>query len=63
MGMRIWILIGIDLFFCLGLLELVFVGGSDYAWSIVTCMALIAYVTWSIVQLMQKAKLPPAAPK
>lgn len=63
MGMRIRILIAIDVFFCLGLIELLFMGGSQYLWTIVTCIALIAYVTWSIVQLMQKAKLPPARPK
>jgi hypothetical protein len=63
MATRIWILIGIDLFFGLGLIELLFLGGSQHLWSMVTCMALIAYVTWSIVQLIQKAKSPPAAPK
>ena len=63
MGMRIRILIAIDVFFCLGLLELMFVGGSQYLWSIVACIGLIGYVTWSIVQLMQKAKQPTALPK
>jgi hypothetical protein len=62
MGTRIWILIGIDLFFCLGLLELIFFGGSAYRWSIVSCLAMIAYVTWSVMRLTQKAK-PPAVPK
>jgi hypothetical protein len=63
MGMRIWILVAIDIFFCLGLVELVFFGGGDYLWSIVICIALIAYVTWSILQLLQKTKPPPALPK
>jgi hypothetical protein len=63
MERRIWILIGIDLFFGLGLLELLFTGGSQHLWLMVTCVALISYVTWSIVQLIQKAKSPPAAPK
>ena len=63
MGMRIWILIAIDVLFCLGLLTLLFAGGSEYLWSIVSCIVLIAYVSWSIVQLMQQAKLPPASPK
>jgi hypothetical protein len=62
MGTRIWILVGIDLFFCLGLLELIFLGGSAYRWAIISCMAMIAYVTWSIMRLT-KAKSPPAAPK
>ncbi len=59
--MRIRILIAIDAFFCLGLVELLFMGGSQYFWTIVICIGLIGYITWSIVQLMQKAKQPPPA--
>jgi hypothetical protein len=42
---------------------MVFAGGGEYLWSIVSCIVLIAYVTRSIVQLMQKAKQPPVLPK
>ncbi len=63
MGIRIWILIAIDVLFFLGLLTMVFAGGGEYLWSIVSCIVLIAYVTRSIVQLMQKAKQPPVLPK
>jgi hypothetical protein len=63
MGLRIWTLIVIDVFFCVGLLVLVFLGGSEYLWSMISCIALICYVTWSIVQLMQKARQPSDLPK
>jgi hypothetical protein len=63
MGLRIWTLIAIDVFFCLGLLTLVFLGGSEYLWSIVTCIALIAYVSWSIAKLMRMAKQPSNSPQ
>lgn len=63
MGIRIWTLIVIDVLFCLGLPTLVILGGSEYFWSIVMCIALIAYITWSIVQLMQKARQSQALPK
>jgi len=52
MGMRILTLIVIDAFFCAGLPALL------YLWSIFSCIALIIYLTWSIVQLMHKAKQP-----
>jgi hypothetical protein len=62
MGMRIWTLIAIDVLFCLGLLTLLFLGGT-HPWSIVSCIGLITYVTWSIKQLMQKANQSTDLPK
>jgi hypothetical protein len=56
MGVRIWTLIVIDVFFVLGLLVLVFLGGGEHWGAVFSCIALIAYVSWSIRQLMQKAK-------
>jgi hypothetical protein len=63
MGMRIWTLIAIDVLFCFGLLTLLFLGSTEHPWSIVSCIALIAYVTWSIKQLMQKANESTELPK
>jgi hypothetical protein len=63
MGARIWTLIAIDVLFILGLLVLIFLGGGDELWPIVSCIGLIASITWSIVQLRDKAKAPPAAPE
>jgi hypothetical protein len=42
---------------------LIFLGGGDELWPIVSCAGLIASITWSIVQLRDKAKAPPAAPE
>jgi hypothetical protein len=63
MGVRIWILIAIDVFFFLGLLVLVFLGGGEHWGAVVACIGLIAYVSWSIRQLMEKAKEPTTLPK
>jgi hypothetical protein len=63
MGMRIWTLIAIDVFFCLGLLTLLFLGSTEHLWPIGSCIGLIAYVTWSIKQLMQKANQSTELPK
>jgi hypothetical protein len=55
-------LIAIDVFFCLGLLTLLFLGSSGHFWPIVSCIGLIAYVTWSIKQ-MQKSSQSTEVPK
>lgn len=58
MTARIAILIAIDIFFVAGLAVLVYWGGSSQIWAILGCIALIGYITYSIMQL--RAKTPAA---